>query len=31
MGGDLEGYRKTVRDEFTTWQKVIKDGNITID
>ena len=31
MGGDLEGYRKTVRDEFGTWQKIIKDGNITID
>ncbi|MEI7783137.1 MAG: tripartite tricarboxylate transporter substrate binding protein [Betaproteobacteria bacterium] len=31
MGGDLEGYRKTVREEFGTWQKLIKDGNITID
>lgn len=30
MGGDLESYRKTVREEFGTWQKVIKDGNITI-
>lgn len=31
MGGDLDRYRRTVREEFATWQKIIKDGNITID
>ena len=30
MGGDLEGFRKVVSNDFITWQKVIKSGNITM-
>lgn len=30
MGGDLEGFRKVVGNDFTAWQKVIKTGNITV-
>jgi len=31
MGGSLEEYRTTVREDHATWQKVIKDGNITLE
>ena len=30
MGGDLENYRRIMRNDFAIWQKVIKDGNITM-
>jgi tripartite-type tricarboxylate transporter receptor subunit TctC len=30
MGGSLEQYRATVQEDHATWQKVIKDGNITL-
>ncbi len=30
LGGSLESYRSTMRTDFATWQKVIKDGNITL-
>jgi tripartite-type tricarboxylate transporter receptor subunit TctC len=30
MGGDLESYRRLMRDDFATWQKVIRDGNISM-
>lgn len=30
MNGDLEGFRKVVGNDFVTWQKVIKSGNITM-
>jgi tripartite-type tricarboxylate transporter receptor subunit TctC len=30
MGGDLENFRKMVSSDFSTWQKVIKGGNITM-
>lgn len=30
MGGDLENYRRIMRSDFATWQKVIRDGNITM-
>jgi tripartite-type tricarboxylate transporter receptor subunit TctC len=31
MGGSLEEYRMTMREDHATWQKVIKDGNITME
>lgn len=30
LGGSLESYRSIRRTDFATWQKVIKDGNITL-
>jgi tripartite-type tricarboxylate transporter receptor subunit TctC len=30
LGGDLEGFRKVMRGDFATWEKVVRDGNITI-
>ena len=30
LGGDLNNYRKVMRSDFATWQKVIRDGNITM-
>ncbi len=30
LGGSMESYRATLRRDFATWQKVIKDGNITL-
>jgi len=30
LGGSLESYRSIMRTDFATWQKVIKDGNITL-
>ena len=30
LGGDLEGFRKTMRSDRATWEKVIRDGNITL-
>ena len=30
LGGSLESCRSIIRNDFATWQKVIKDGNITL-
>ena len=30
MGGSVDSFRKTMRGDFATWQKVIKDANITL-
>lgn len=30
LGGSLESYRSIMRTDSATWQKVIKDGNITL-
>ena len=30
MGGSVDSFRNTMRGDFATWQKVIKDANITL-